>query len=126
LRWSLGGSSDVADVAEIDPSAHGRRRKPVERFTTAAELYAKSRSSKKRHIGATDGVAGGTGAMSTGDWFPICEHSTNVNFIYIDMSEDHFVHDVPDSFLKKIFLKRIRPEQYDDVITLLESHAVEP
>jgi hypothetical protein len=124
---SLGGRSSVAD-AEIDPSAHGRKRKQVERFTTAPELQAKSGSAKKRHIGATVGVAGGTGAMSTGDSSPIGEDSTDVKFISIDTSEDQFIHDVPDAFLEKlkVFLKRIRPEQYDDVITLLESHAVEP
>jgi hypothetical protein len=124
---SLGGRSSVAD-AEIDPSAHGRKRKQVERFTTAPELHAKSGSAKKRHIGATVGVAGGTAAMSTGDSSPIGEDSTDVKFISIDTSEDQFIHDVPDAFLEKlkVFLKRIRPEQYDDVITLLESHAVEP
>jgi hypothetical protein len=123
----VGGRSSVAD-AEIDPSAHGRKRKQVERFTTAPELHAKSGSAKKRHIGATVGVAGGTAAMSTGDSSPIGEDSTDVKFIYIDTSEDQFIHDVPDAFLEKlkVFLKRIRPEQYDDVITLLESHAVEP
>jgi hypothetical protein len=124
---SLGGHSDVAD-AEVDPCAHGRKRKQVERFTTAPELCAKSGSSKKRHTGATVTVAGGTGAMSTGDSSPIGEDSTDVKFIYIDTSEDQLLQDVPDYFLDKlkVFLKRIRPEQYDDVISLLESHAVEP
>ncbi len=52
--------------------------------------------------------------------------SNDIKFIYLDMSEDVEVPDVPDVDVDELieFMKRIRREQYDDVIKVLKSHAV--
>lgn len=48
------------------------------------------------------------------------------DFIYLDLSNDEVAPVVPEDVTKKMndFLKRVRPDQYDDVFKVLQSHAV--
>ena len=108
------GKNETSGGKDVSGSVNeGRKRKNVDRLTTDPKLHAKRRASKKRFLSKSPTVRSEVA-------------SNDINFIYLDINEDVEVPDVPDVYVDEPieFMKRIRREQYDDVIKVLKSHAV--
>jgi hypothetical protein len=100
-----GASANIPLTGASDDSTT-RKRKATDRFTISPGVFAKSGSSKKR--------------------VKIPSRAFEKTFVYLDQSEDDALPVVPENIMNRLksFMQRISPDEYVDVIKMLESHAV--